>query len=55
MLHWRLRLSAGAGARLAGPVQVYHELVVLERMHTAPEFSPGVLLEAVTRPPLRYC
>ena len=35
-------------------VQVYHELVVLERMHRRPEFSPGASLEAVTRPPLLH-
>ena len=34
--------------------QVYHELVVMERLHTAPEFSPGASLEAITRPPLRF-
>ncbi|BDA48465.1 Protein arginine N-methyltransferase 7 [Coccomyxa sp. Obi] len=33
--------------------QVYHEMVVLERIHTNPHFSPGVSLEALTRPPLR--
>ena len=32
-----------------------HELVVLERMHAAPEFSPGASLEALTRRPLRTC
>jgi protein arginine N-methyltransferase 7 len=32
-----------------------HELVVLERMHAAPEFSPGASLEALTRRPLRRC
>ena len=34
-------------------LQVYHEMVVLERMHQAPEFSPGASLEALTRRPLR--
>lgn len=38
------------GARI---LQVYHEMVVLERIHTNPHFSPGVSLEALTRPPLR--
>lgn len=33
-------------------LQVYHEVVVLERIHTNPHFSPGVSLEALTRPPL---
>ena len=33
--------------------QVYHEMVVLERIHTNPQFSPGVSLEALTRQPLR--
>ena len=33
--------------------QVYHELVVLERLHTRPQFSPGASLEGLTRPPLR--
>lgn len=34
------------------PSQVYHELVVLEKINQTPEFSPGATLEAVTRPPL---
>ena len=34
-------------------LQVYHEMVVLERMYQAPEFSPGASLEALTRRPLR--
>lgn len=32
-----------------------HELVVLERLHAFPEFSPGASLEALTRRPLRLC
>jgi hypothetical protein len=28
-------------------------MVVLERLHTRPDFSPGASLEALTRPPLR--
>ena len=35
-------------------LQVYHELVVLERLHKAPNFSPAVMLEAITRPLLLY-
>ena len=35
-------------------VQVYHELVVLERIHQVPEFCPGASLEALTRPPLAF-
>ena len=34
--------------------QVYHELVVLERIHENPEFCPGASLEAITKPPLRW-
>lgn len=30
-----------------------HELVVLEKIHTDPEFSPGASLEALTKRPLR--
>ena len=33
--------------------EVYHELVVLERLHARAEFSPGASLEAVTKAPLR--
>jgi hypothetical protein len=33
-------------------VQVYHELVVLERIHENPEFCPCASLEAITKPPL---
>jgi hypothetical protein len=36
-------------------LQVYHELVVLERLHLAPEFSPAASLEALTKRPLRLC
>ncbi|KFM29158.1 Protein arginine N-methyltransferase 7 [Auxenochlorella protothecoides] len=32
--------------------QVYHELVVLEKINQTPEFSPGATLEAITRPAL---
>ena len=34
-------------------LQVYNELVVLERLHKAPNFSPAVMLEAITRPLLQ--
>lgn len=44
-------LDLGAACKCA--VQVYHEMVVLERLHTNPRFSPGASLEALTRPPLR--
>lgn len=30
-----------------------HELVVLEKLHVSPEFSPGASLEALTKRPLR--
>ncbi len=33
--------------------QVYHEMVVLERIHSQPQFCPGALLEALTSTPLR--
>ncbi|KAK9836263.1 hypothetical protein WJX81_000365 [Elliptochloris bilobata] len=32
---------------------VYHEMVVLERIHSQPQFCPGALLEALTSAPLR--
>jgi type III protein arginine methyltransferase len=32
-----------------------HELVVLERLHSDPEFSPGASLQAITKRPLRLC
>lgn len=35
------------------PLQVCHELVVLEKLHLAPEFSPAASLEALTKQPLR--
>jgi hypothetical protein len=35
--------------------QVYHELVVLEKLHTTPDFSPGAAMAAITRRPLRLC
>jgi type III protein arginine methyltransferase len=35
--------------------EVYHEMVVLERLHRAPEFSPGASVEALTKRPLRLC
>ncbi len=35
-------------------VQVYHELVVLEKLHERPEFCPGASLEAITKPPLLW-
>lgn len=36
------------------PTQISHELVVLEKINQTPEFSPGALLEAVTRPALEF-
>lgn len=33
--------------------QVYHEMVVLERIHSEPQFCPGAVLEALTSTPLR--
>lgn len=33
--------------------QVYHEMVVLERIHSEPQFCPGAVLEALTSAPLR--
>ena len=33
--------------------QVYHEMVVMERIHQNQIYSPGVSLEGLTRPPLR--
>ena len=33
--------------------QIAHELIVLERLHCTPEFSPGASLAALTKPPLR--
>jgi len=35
-------------------MQVYHELVVLEKIHERPEFCPGASLEAITKPPLLW-
>ena len=35
-------------------MQVYHELVVLEKIHEHPEFCPGASLEAITKPPLSW-
>ena len=32
--------------------QVYHEMVVLERIHSQPQFCPGASLEALTSAPL---
>ncbi len=49
--------TAFAGGRLRGGVpsrQVWHELLVLERLHQNSEFSPGASLEALTRPPLAH-
>jgi len=46
---------AHCGSLLLDPAalqDVYHEMVVLERLHSTPEFSPGASLEAVTRPAL---
>lgn len=49
------RIKASAVERMgACAVQVYHEMVVLERIHQNPCFSPGVTLEALTRQPLRF-
>lgn len=36
------------------PLQVYHELVVLEGLHRTPSFSPAVMLEAITRPLISF-
>eukprot|EP00887_Chlorella_sp_A99_P001822 scaffold19.g1822.t1 len=47
---------AHAGSLFLDPAalqEVYHQLVVLERIHTIPEFSPGASLEALTRQSLR--
>lgn len=49
---------AHCGSLFLDPVsleQAGHELVVLEKLHTHPEFSPGASLEAMTRPPLSRC
>lgn len=48
---------AHCGSLLLDPAalqEVYHEMVVLERLHTMPEFSPGASLEAITRLPLSF-
>jgi type III protein arginine methyltransferase len=37
----------------AALTDVYHEMVVLERIHQSVEFSPGASLEAMTKPLLR--
>ncbi|KAK9825714.1 hypothetical protein WJX74_000648 [Apatococcus lobatus] len=34
--------------------EVYHEMVLLERIHTNPEFCPGASLEAMTHRPLCF-
>lgn len=34
-------------------LQTSHELVLLEKLHCTPEFSPGASLNALTKPPLR--
>lgn len=33
--------------------QVYHEMVVMERIHQNQIYSPGVTVEGLTRPSLR--
>ena len=33
-------------------MQVYHEMVVLERIHSMPEFGAGASLQAITSQPL---
>ena len=34
--------------------EVYHEMVVLEMVHSQPEFSPGASMEALTKHPWEY-
>ncbi|KAL4451864.1 hypothetical protein ABPG75_007526 [Micractinium tetrahymenae] len=49
---------AHCGSLLLDPAavqEVAHELIVLERMHLYPEFSPAASLEALTKRPLRLC
>lgn len=49
---------AHCGSLLLDPAsleEVAHELIVLERLHQAPDFSPAASLEAMTHRPLRLC
>ncbi|KAL4424877.1 hypothetical protein ABPG77_002100 [Micractinium sp. CCAP 211/92] len=49
---------AHCGSLLLDPAavqEVAHELIVLEKMHLYPEFSPAASLEALTKRPLRLC
>lgn len=49
---------AHCGSLFLDPIAVQeagHELVVLEKLHTNPEFSPAASLEALTRPALKRC
>ena len=34
-------------------LQIYHELMVLERMHVKKEYASGASLQALTAPPLQ--
>ena len=45
--------TAAVKGRASCTVQVYHEMVVMERIHQNQTYSPGVTLESLTRPPLR--
>ncbi len=48
------REMAGTQCETAvGGMQVYHEMVVMERVHQNQIYSPGIMLEGLTRPPLR--
>ncbi len=52
VLAMRLHLLNGLKLGLLLLMQIYHEMVVLERIHTTPEFSPGASIEAMTCRPL---
>lgn len=46
---------AHCGSLLLDPAtlaEVYHEFVILEAVHSTPEFSPGASMESLTKPPL---
>jgi hypothetical protein len=34
-------------------LQVYHQMVMLEKLHQVPEFSPATSVDAITKRPLR--
>ena len=46
-------LTGSAGGTDAVLPQVYHELVLLEKLQLVPDFSPGAAVEALSKRPLR--